>query len=266
MVTMMAAEETPLLAPHRITRSDDHVYYYEGQAYPGVTTVLDILDKSGPLMAWAAKQTAQAAVTMADPKTNGLGNQTPLDLLLEAVGPDGAIKALTARSGWKRDEAAHIGSAVHGYADEMHRDPAVVERVPKHIVDHVQHYAKWWYLSGWQLRASEAMVVHPEHGYGGTLDLLAYDADHRTVLADIKTGNNVYPTAILQLAAYAGATLIQMGGTVYEMPAIDRYVILHVTKEGTREIEVNIGTLEQLAWGACLDLHAWYRTVKGKRL
>ena len=32
-----------------ITRSLDHRYTYDGQTYPGVTGILKILDKSGPL-------------------------------------------------------------------------------------------------------------------------------------------------------------------------------------------------------------------------
>ena len=33
-----------------ITRSADHRYTYEGTVYPGVTSILGVLDKSGPLM------------------------------------------------------------------------------------------------------------------------------------------------------------------------------------------------------------------------
>jgi hypothetical protein len=47
-----------------ITRSADHRYTYEGITYPGVTTILGSLDKSGPLMGWAARETATAAVRL----------------------------------------------------------------------------------------------------------------------------------------------------------------------------------------------------------
>jgi hypothetical protein len=50
------------------------------------------------------------------------------------------------------------------------------------------------------------------------------------------------------------------------MPHIDRYAILHVTAEGVREVEVNIGDLELQAWYGCIDLSAWHQTLKGKRL
>ena len=37
-----------------IQRTQDHRYIYQGVTYPGVTKVLGVLDKSGPLMVWAA--------------------------------------------------------------------------------------------------------------------------------------------------------------------------------------------------------------------
>jgi hypothetical protein len=71
----------------------------------------------------------------------------------------------------------------------------------------------------------------------------------------------------LQLAGYGAAELIQTpAGDLFPMPMVDRYAILHVTKDGVREIEVSIGALELLAWGAAIDLYQWHRTVKGKRL
>jgi hypothetical protein len=245
--------QTMILTPQKITRSADHRYTYEGRTYPGVTTILKVIDKSDALMSWAARQTAEAAIEIG-----------PLGLMLEKVGREGTIKALTSRSSWKRDEAAQLGTDVHHLADQWIRGLQPV--VPEHATAHVKNYADWWTASGWTLRASEAMVVNPEFGYGGTLDLLARDRDGRTVLADIKTGKGVYREAVLQLTAYGMAPLVQTDQGVFAMPAAERYVILHVTADGVREIEVSVGALEKLAWGACIDLHQWSETTKGKRL
>jgi hypothetical protein len=49
------------------------------------------------------------------------------------------------------------------------------------------------------------------------------------------------------------------------MPKIDRYVVLHVTTEGVREVEIAVGTAEHMAWLACIDLHAWSESMKGKK-
>lgn len=254
-----------LAVPQKITRSASHMYTYNGQTYPGVTSILKVIDKSDALMAWAARQTAEAAIglcSIIDPP--GVWIAEGLTRLLDTVGPEGTIKALTSRSGWKRDEAAQLGSEVHEYADEYIR--GVVREWPEHAKKHIAGYIEWWKASGWSLRTSEAMLVHPLWKYGGTLDLLARDRDGKTVLADIKTGKGVYSEAVLQLTAYGLATYIQTAAGVFAMPTVDRYVILHVTADGVREIEVDVGTLEKVAWGACMDLHAWKETTKGKRL
>lgn len=246
-----------ILTPQAITRSADHRYTFEGKTYPGVTSVLKILDKSDALMNWAARQTAEAA----------LDNLDQLTRLRDSVGPEGVIKALTARSSWKRDEAAQLGSDVHGYADDHVNGRPLPDGLSKEVTDRVQHYAAWWARSGWTLRASEAMLINTQYGYGGTLDLLARDGSGKTVLADIKTGEKgVYREAYLQVTAYGMAEKIQTDAGVFAMPEADRYVILHVTSKGVREIEVPVGALEKVAWAACLDLHQWAETMKGKRL
>jgi hypothetical protein len=256
-----------------ITRSTDHQYTYNGVTYPGVTSILKVIDKSDALMSWAARQTAEAAISLALQHGTTLDHEAApvyensLQTLLSTVGVEGTVKALTSRSSWKRDEAAALGTAVHGYADDHINGRPIPDDLPAVQRDYVTVYEDWWKAAGWTVRTSEAYLVHTAHGYGGTLDLLCRDRDGRTVLADIKTGKGVYSEAVLQLAAYGNAELIQTpAGDLFPMPAVDRYAILHVTKDGVREIEVSIGALELLAWGAAIDLYEWHRTVKGKRL
>jgi hypothetical protein len=266
-----------------IQRTQDHRYIYQGVTYPGVTSVLRVLDKSGPLMVWAARETAEAALLLHEGATfdaslaaggdavyNPNVHVSGIDTLMAAVGRDGVKKALTDRANWKRDEAAQLGTDIHKWADDhiSGRDPAPLSET---AMLYTQHYAEWWSNAGWRLRLSEAVVLSPSvegvhGGYGGTFDLLCYDADGRTVLADIKTGKGVYREAILQLAAYGAAELVSPMGSqsVYPMPAIDRYVVIHVTRDGVREVELSIGSREWTAWWACLDLYAWTETVKGK--
>jgi hypothetical protein len=251
-----------------IQRTSDHHYIYQGVTYPGVTKALGVLDKSGPLMVWAAKNAAEAAVELHTTMSTLTGSG--LDALLQTVGREGTIKALADRANWKRDEAAQLGTDIHHWADQMITGqplPALSDTAKLYT----DHYAQWWSRAGWKLRLSEAVVLSPSvegvhGGYGGTFDLLCYDADGRTVLADIKTGKGVYREAILQLAAYGAAELVSPMGSqsVYPMPAIDRYVVIHVTRDGVREVELSIGSREWTAWWACLDLYAWTETVKGR--
>jgi len=238
-----------------IERSADHHYTFEGKTYPGVTGILKIIDKSDALMGWAARNTAEAAVALME----------TMPALYASVGPEGIVKALTSRANWKRDEAASLGSDVHSWAELVTRGETL-PILPEGVRAHVLGYLDWWKESGWTLRVSEAMVVSPEMGYGGTIDLLARDRDGKTVLADLKTGRGIYSEAVLQLTAYGMATWIGHGDNVYKMPAPDRYVILHVTREGVREVEVEVGSLEREAWAAAITLAAWRDTTKGKRL
>ena len=247
-----------LLTP-AIGRSADHRYTFQGVTYPSVTTILNILDKSGPLMAWSAKETAKAAVRLLEDGT--------LPRLVATVGAEGAIKALTAKSTWERDEAARIGTQIHQWADD-HVNGRPVAYTDGVIAKRVELYAGWWSSSGWKLRISEAAVVSPNGGYGGTFDLLAYDADGKTVLADIKTGKGVYAETALQLAAYGMAEYVSPLGSaqVYPMPEPDRYVVVHVTEAGVREIEMAVGDAERAAFYAAAALSAWRESTKGRRL
>jgi len=251
--------------PAAIQRSADHRYTFQGKTYPGVTKILGMLDKSGPLMSWAARQTAEAYLELGPDKVAAL---------LAAVGDEGVVKAVTSRSAWKRDEAAQLGTAVHALADDLVNGKGIPKTLPDGERTRIEQYAAWWLASGWKLRLSEAMVVEPTDGpsgyggYGGTFDLLAYDRDGRTVLADVKTGKGVYREAVLQLAAYGMATYVAPANspTAYPMVEPDRYVILHVTEEGVREVEIAVGQMERVAFLACITLHAWGETMKGKRL
>lgn len=262
------AQETPdgglLFTPKgpqspAIIRTQDHRYYYEGAEYPGVTSILKVLDKSDGLVPWAARETAKAAVALTE------AHPLALRGLLDTVGSEGAVKALADRSKWTRDEAAHLGSQVHEYAQVLVEGATDIV-IPPAAVSRAKAYAEWWDASGWTLRLAEALVVNPSVGYGGTFDLLARDRDGRTVLADVKTGKGVYREAILQLAAYGMAPLVARPGDAraYPMPLPDRYVILHVTEDNVREIEVSVGQAEKMAFLDCLDLLRWTQSVKGR--
>lgn len=238
-----------------ITRTADHRYIYEGVTYPGVTSILKVIDKSGPLIGWASRMTAEAALQL----------YPVIPAILEASGRDGAVRALTARSGWKRDQAAATGTEIHGLADRFVRGEELPEMTDE-TRQRVWTYAEWYTRAGWRVRASEGMVVNPEVGYGGTVDLIAYDADGRTVLADLKTGKDIYREAILQLAAYGAAEVIEYGDVLYPMPIIQRYVILHLT-DTLREVDVTeYINAARRAFLSALSLHSWTENVKGVHL
>ncbi len=269
----MTAETTFAGTLPAIQRTQDHRYGYNGVWYPGVTDILKVIDKSGALMTWAARQTAEAAVKLSSEFIFSKQDETEitgLENLVATVGKDGAIAALTSRANWTRDEAASLGSAVHNLADQFIKGvPLDIETPLAH--EYAKRYADWWSAKvalGWSLRLSEAVVVNPDAGYGGTFDVLVRDPDGLTHLWDLKTGKAVYKEAILQLTAYGMASLISPMGSdkVYPNPLPDRYAVIHVTRDGVREVCIDVGQAERMAFLDCVDLHRWLASVKGKTL
>lgn len=248
------------MTQQHITRTLDHHYVFDGVTYPGVTSIVKILDKSGPLMNWAARTTAEAAIAMVG----------TLPHLLDEVGAEGVVKALTARAPRDRDKAAAKGTDIHAMADLIAQGKPLPPMTPE-VMARVDLYETWWRTSGWEARSTEGMVVHAGVGYGGTLDIIARDKHGKTVLADIKTGKSVeyqgrvYPEIIMQLAAYGMAEWIETDTGFYGMPPIDRYAVLHVTDDGVREIPVDVGDAEREAFSHCLWLTRWLDGLKGKR-
>lgn len=258
--------------PTPITRSADHRYTYEGVTYPGVSNILEPVGASfNAASGYGAKHAALAAVRLAP----------ELPKMITELGEEGARMALSSKSSWGPDPSgSKLGTEVHDVISRYLIGDPVGEMSPPARV-RLDHFDKWWQRSGWTLRLSEAMVVNPGTpvttggielagvytGWGGTLDLLAYDQDRQTVLADLKTGN-LYPKAVLQVAGYGMAKLVQPAGAdqVFPLPVPDRYVILHVTGEGVREVPVVVGMMERMAFLACLDLHHWNESMKGKKL
>lgn len=283
---MTAPTFAPVVGP--ITRSADHRYTDKatGITVPGVTGILDIIDKSYPMMTYAAKQTAEAMLAMLPKEIpeSMYSADIPLLRLLDAVGPEGVKKAVTSRSAWQRDEAAQLGTEVHDLADKLVRGIPPPDTMTDTQRKRVEHYAKWWeseLQSGSTLRLSEAMVLRPAdditgYGWGGTFDLLYRDPDGCTVLADIKTGGKwgrkAYESEILQVTAYGLAKYVQPAvenlltdtPQIFLMPLPDKYKLIHVTGEGCKPIDVDVTTRERMAWLAALELYNWREGLKGK--
>lgn len=253
-----------VMAPQAITRNAAHEYFFEGVKYPGVTDIIDTPLGAGFHTAsmYGAKQ---AAETVADL----LEKDGALQSMYATLGREGFIKGIAGSAVKRRDEAAQRGTDIHGYAEKVAKGEPFAAPAP--LRKRVEDYAAWWEASGWTLRLAEGMIVTPRtddqpYGWGGTFDLLAFDRDGRTVLADVKSGN-LYHKAVIQVAGYSMGRYVQFtDGKVYPMPRVDRHVIIHVTEDGVREVEINIGMAERAAFLDCLDLWHWNQSMKGKRL
>jgi hypothetical protein len=179
-------------------------YEVDGAWHPAVTSVLEVVGKSAPLMRWAAANEGRiydAALreVLARPSIP-CHDELPA-AVIEAVSE---IKAAE-----KARDAATIGRAAHAAIEhDLRRQlgedlgPAPVIPVP----------ARWAY-EAWRAWAKdvdlvplaiERVVVDPVIGFGGTLDLYATVRGIPTVL-DWKTGKTVYPEHLVQNVAYRHA-------------------------------------------------------------
>jgi len=217
----------PAFTPLGLTRDERHVYgYNDGQVVrypiPSVTTIIKLIDKSGPLVGWAKRETAASAVR----------NLDTLTVMRNEAGQQAAIDWLKTIPDYQRDRAADRGSQVHAIAEQIVRGspPSVI---PEELGPYVAAYHG--FLKEWEPRflAVEQMVCSLRYDYAGTFDAIAVIAGVRWLL-DIKTSSGVYSETALQLAAYGAAEFIGRPGdpVKYRIPKVTRYGVIHVVPEG----------------------------------
>lgn len=213
-------------APLGVTRDERHVYGWSDgitvyHPIPSVTTVIKLIDKSGPLVGWAKREVASCAVR----------NLPILDTMVKEAGPQAAIDWLKGLPDFQRDRAADRGTNVHAIAEQIIRGGSPV--IPEELAAHVANYRA--FIREWSPKwiAVEQIVVSVKHGYAGTFDAIA-DIGNERWLLDIKTSSGVYSETALQLAAYGAAEFIGRPGDPrrYRVPRAQRFGVIHVTAEG----------------------------------
>ena len=251
----MIADRSAVLG---LTRDERHGYRWSDGitvtgTLPSVTTIIGIVDKSGPLIGWAKRITAEAAVD----------NRDQLATWMELGGRDGAISLLTKAASVKRDKAADVGTRVHALAESIARG------VPVELTDEERPYLAAYqrFLADWEPRylAAEEMVVSLTHYYGGTFDAIVEMAGD-TWLIDYKTSKGTYPETALQLSAYAGADFIGRPGDPkrYEFPPITAYGVLHLRPENGGQYEVIPYNVTQATFNAFLYARRLYEWREGE--
>jgi hypothetical protein len=259
-MTTLPATSNP--RPLGLTRTPSHVYSWNDgttvrSPLPSVTTVIGVIDKSGPLVGWAKRETAACAVR----------NLDALVAMREAGGDAAATDWLKKIPDYRRDTAADIGTRVHKLVEQLAlgAEPVVTaDEAP--FVDAYRAF-----LAEYRPRflAVEEMVVSLRHGYAGTLDAIAVIGGE-TWLLDVKTGTGLYAETGLQLAGYASADAIGRPGTPkrFRLPRATRFGVVHVRPDGARLVEYAV---DRGTFAAFLDarrLFAWQvdpaKSVVGK--
>ena len=243
-------------------RTPRHEYYWQGEGpLVGVTSVVGVVDKSGPLVSWAKRETAECAIR----------NLPMLTQMVASGGPLKAAEWLKGIPDYQKDTAADLGSAVHSLAEQIARGES--PDIPDNSLPFVTAYRRFLTEYQPEYLAVEEMVANLTHGYGGTLDAICR-INGETWLLDTKTSRGAYIETSLQLAAYGMAEFIGRtnDATRYAIPPIDRYGVLHLNPyspdrpkgypEGYRLIPYTVGDDEREAFLAALLLLRWKRAAQ----
>jgi len=173
-----------------------HLYTFNGQPVPGVTTILKVLDKPA-LIPWAIGVTR--------------------DYWLEAVKAGRTDFEKIHKESWNASkkitkDAADIGKNVHSYAEAFFKKQPLPELLTDSAKRGAEAFHKWLDAHSIKVLASERLVFSKEHYYGGTCDFVA-EIDGLLVVGDIKTSKGIYNEARFQTAAYQHAMQEEKGMT-----------------------------------------------------
>jgi hypothetical protein len=180
----------------------------DGSRVPGVTTVLEILNKPS-LVHWAASEERKLCLEIATQTFTAL------------TGEDGAADYMTAENyralltenlGKTKahyramKKAQNIGTEAHAAIEWQIRQMLGQSVGPRPLISEkaelaVMAWGDWAKSVRFEPLAVEFMISSAFHRYGGTIDLAARINGIPTIL-DWKTGKAIYQEALLQNAAY----------------------------------------------------------------
>ncbi len=217
----------------QVKRGRGRWYKVGDQMLPPVTSILGIIDKSGPLVPWATKVAFEAVESVAlhgayRGRWDGyaaFGQSHDYD--------DYEAWVRTALSLGKdhakdlREEGAKKGTEAHDLIAEMLQggDPLVPDELAPAVRGAREFVADY----GLSVVAIEVPVWHPTEQYAGTVDFVGRNRDGHLVVADWKRSSGIYPEHGYQITAYAEAIEAITGEPVPYL-----YVV-RLPKEGDEE-------------------------------
>lgn len=214
---------------------------YEDKTFYSVTTVLNAISKPA-LMSWAAKAVAERAYDLIKDGTIVKMKKEPLLRLLKSA-PTEITKAAQAR-----------GTAVHRACENFNYGDTIPDG---EVGTYVAAYADFLFNEGADILHKEMTVFNPEWGYAGTLDAIV-TMNGKNYVMDIKTGG-VYPSASLQMAAYAHAThFVDTDGLTHERSIpIDGAFVLELKPNKYKIHYMDVGELQYSVFLATMVVSKW---------
>jgi hypothetical protein len=163
---------------------------------PSVTRITSIVDKSGPLMAWAINNTLDVCKGAIAPGSEYA--ETYLEAVWDAAKKSSQITKTEAADRGKRFHELIEASLSQGSSSS----PELQEIAGSLSIGSL---LTWLERSGAQtMEAIERRVYSRRYRYSGTLDAIA-GTEAGLILLDWKTGKSIYPEYRLQTAAYVAA-------------------------------------------------------------
>lgn len=179
-----------------------HIYMIDNKRKTGVTTYLNIKDKSSALMSWQGEMTAKHLFEVMETG--------------KTITQEDVVKAIFTHEREVK-KAADLGSEIHDWIEryinyklkkkdfskpEMPEDPNVLTGVTSFLEWESEHKVKYLW--------AERVLYSKKYDYIGKGDFGAV-VDGDTCLCDIKTGNGMYNSVLAQTAAYVHADTEECG-------------------------------------------------------
>jgi len=207
---------------------NNHTYYVvdngERVRVPSVTRVCGVLDKSGPLMAWALNKALAVC-------KGGIQPDTPYpDIYLEEVWK-------TAKRAHRvlKEEAGDVGHEAHKIIEAHLKGESVSTTDQSLGRECADRAIQWMGEHAFRPLAIERYVYSRKYGCSGMLDCLAY-VDDELAIVDWKSSKSIYPEYFFQTAAYQGFYQEETGDKVQ-----CRYLVRLGKEDGILEVRKRSG-------------------------
>lgn len=173
-----------------------HMYYLNGKRLTGVTSYLNILDKSMALGKWQQRITVEHLL-----KALEEGKVINEDLAIEAA----------IQNDLRKQKAADLGTEIHDWAEKYIKNkigvkgysaPDMPEK--KQVLVGVNSFLDWEKEHKVKFITSERVVYSKKYGYVGTMDIEA-EVDKLLMMVDLKSSNGLYNSVRAQTEAYLRA-------------------------------------------------------------
>ena len=202
----------------------EHLYFLDGKPMTGVTTILKVISKGDGLIQWAANM----ACDFIDRARQS--EKFTIDDLPEI------LKEARFAHRKKKEEAGSAGIDIHKDIEDIIK--LAIDKyngyppVSDYPLGQVKQFTDWAIENKIKFLASEKRVYNDDESlwYAGTADFTAEIKGKRFV-GDIKTGNQIYPEAFYQMAAYRAA-LERMGEDKF-----GGSVVVNLNKKGELKVE-----------------------------